>query len=377
MARLSEEVGEVAEEIRGNGEDGNLIKELSDVFIISTCLANQYCVNLDEEFANMGYCSNTNKLYDSIPECCDITESFLNVSVQLSKISRILNHYEGDKVRKKGESASRVSTEIAKLHVLLVSISKSLKGDLFEEVDQVLQKSLSRDKGRFGYFQDPTTSLTIQRFKKVAEKTSCIFSSRSKIWGSYSFIESMSLEENLEKNLKLLERFNRVAPFEGLDGFVIEAYGKGYGDTLENLSYTLKRVLKYLSDNDPAKAHCMNQNILKPDWRFSFGDQTFFITTFAPCYPEKHPRYSYNPFSTFIFLQPEFSFDHHGIHSGNAKRESIKEIIRKKFRENGSEYNIDLVRQPLEAYKYVKPINVDDAPVKWWEKEVVQSNVNM
>ncbi|KFZ32603.1 hypothetical protein JS44_00080 [Anoxybacillus flavithermus] len=70
-----------------------------------------------------------------------------------------------------------------------------------------------------------------------------------------------------------------------------------------------------------------------------------------------------------MLLQPEFSFDHNGIHAGNPKRELIKEKIRSKFRENGSEYNIDLVRQPLEVYKYVKPINIDDVPVRWWEEK--------
>nr|WP_253263345.1 YqcI/YcgG family protein [Anoxybacillus sp. EFIL] len=291
------------------------------------------------------------------------------MSIQASKISRILNHYEGDKTPKCGEDTCRVASEIAKLHVILVSISKSLKGNLFEEIERVLLKNLSRDKGRFGHSQDPTTSSSIQRFKKVAEKTNCIFSSRAKIWGSYNFVEDLSLEENLENNLKLLKRFNRVAPCEGLDGFVIEVYGKEYGDRLDNLSKTLRRVLTYLSDKDPAKIHCMNQNILRSDWRFSFGGQTFFVTTFAPCYPKKHPRYSHNPFSTFVLLQPEFSFDHNGIHAGNPKRELIKEKIRSKFRENGSEYNIDLVRQPLEVYKYVKPINIDDVPVRWWEEK--------
>ncbi len=68
-----------------NGVGSTLIKELSDVFIISTCLANQYCANLDEELINIGYSRNIHELYDSTSEYHDITEAFLDMSIQASK----------------------------------------------------------------------------------------------------------------------------------------------------------------------------------------------------------------------------------------------------------------------------------------------------
>ena len=38
------------------------------------------------------------------------------------------------------------------------------------------------------------------------------------------------------------------------------------------------------------------------------GDEAFFVTTFAQCYPSSHPRYSYGQQSLFILMQPEISF---------------------------------------------------------------------
>jgi FPC/CPF motif-containing protein YcgG len=42
----------------------------------------------------------------------------------------------------------------------------------------------------------------------------------------------------------------------------------------------------------------------KLGWRFLFCDEPFFITTFAPCYPAHHSRYSYGEPSTWILFQP-------------------------------------------------------------------------
>jgi NTP pyrophosphatase (non-canonical NTP hydrolase) len=331
LVRVVEEIGEFGDLLYNFEEDkkNSLSNELSDVFIISTCLANQYCANMNDKMVKLGYTGNVDSLYDSIPKSSSYVNSFLELTIQAAKIARILNYYEGDKNK---ESITSIAGEIAKLQIIIVEIAKFFDIELFSEVKVVLEKNLKRDKGRFGTFEDPTTSESLKRFGNIVRSTDCIFATRAKIWGSFDYNQSMSIEENMSRNIGLLERFNKVAFYEGLDGFVIEVLGDD-GDTLINLSDTVRRVLKYFSDNDPSGIHCMDQDKLRPDWRFSFGGKTFFITTFAPCYPENHPRHSKNPSSVFIFLQPEFSFDHHGIHSGACRKTHLHaENVHKKVR---------------------------------------------
>lgn len=372
LARVMEEIGEVGELIHNNSSRGEINNELADVFIISTCLANQYCANLSLEYKKIGYSGNIIKLMEMIEVEDDILELYIKLVRQAGRLGRIVNHYDGDKRKKEGEENLILSKEIAELHIILFTMAKTLSIDIFESVTEVLVRNSKRDKGRFVTLYDPTTVSSLKRFENIVKSTHCIFATTAKIWSSPVFNQKFSIEENLKLSCEVLSRFNRCAEYEGLDGFVIEILGHEYGDSIQNLSKTVNKVLRYLSDNDPSAVNCMNENIIDPKWRFSFGGVTFFITTFAPCYPINHPRYSHNDGSTFIFLQPEFSFDHHGIHRENPKRESIKERVRENFKKNNSEYNVSLVQQNIEVYKYVKPIHKDEPPIAWWETRQLQ-----
>lgn len=372
LARVIEEVGEVGELIYQESSQNEYADELSDVFIITTCLANQYCADLNIEYKNLGYTGNIEKLRRMINPNKELISSFINLVNQTGKIARIINHYEGDKKKKEGEENSRLSTELARLHLILFEIAEIKGINIFERISLVLEKNLKRDKGRFDVLSDPTTNFSLKRFNNLVKKTDCIFATSAKVWSAPDFNSAWSIERNLEGTCEVLKRFNKCAESEGLDGLVIEIYGENHGKNISELSVTVNRVLRYLSDKDPTGIHCMEKNILDSKWRFSFGGQTFFITVFAPCYPVNHPRYSHNDNSTFIFLQPEFSFDHHGISSANVKRDAIKEKIRKKFKDNGSAYNVNLVKQNIEVYKYVKPLNIDDSPIEWWKAKQLQ-----
>jgi hypothetical protein len=101
-------------------------------------------------------------------------------------------------------------------------------------------------------------------------------------------------------------------------------------------------------------------------WRFRLFGVSYFITTFAPFYGMGHPRHSPLSGSSFLFFQPEVSFDHHGITASNPKRLVTKQTIRENFAAHGCPYPDDLVRQPIEALKYIKPLDPRGKPVFWW-----------
>ena len=138
---------------------------------------------------------------------------------------------------------------------------------------------------------------------------------------------------------------------------------------LEMLSKTVNHVLRFLAKHDPTGHDCFVADVVAEDWQFSFNGTRFFITTFAPFYGSGHSRFSARQDSAFIYFQPEYSFDHHGVFAGNPDRERLKERVRQAFANGGTEYSVILVKQPIEAYKYVKPLKVGDPPVEWWNAD--------
>jgi hypothetical protein len=57
----------------------------------------------------------------------------------------------------------------------------------------------------------------------------------------------------------------------------------------------------------------MEQDLESDLWRFTFCGEAMFVTTFAPCYGTDHARYGFGSKSTFIYLQPNYSFEHHNV----------------------------------------------------------------
>ena len=99
-----------------------------------------------------------------------------------------------------------------------------------------------------------------------------------------------------------------------LDGFIFELPGEEYGCDIFKLAEGVRCVLKHLSDNDPAKVHCMSKSyIASIGWSFEFNREPIFVTTFAPCYPSSHSRYAFGADNAFILMQPMYSFAIHDM----------------------------------------------------------------
>jgi hypothetical protein len=154
-----------------------------------------------------------------------------------------------------------------------------------------------------------------------------------------------------------------------LDGFVLRIPAAGFAADLGMLSRTFNRILQLLAKHDPTGRDCFETDVLEEDWQFSFNGTRFFITAFTPFYSKGHSRYSPSRDSAFVYFQPEYSFDHHNVCAGNPDRERLKEVIRREFANSGAAYNVTFVAQPIEAYKYVKPLKIGDFPVEWWNAD--------
>ncbi len=366
IARVLEELGELAELLASDTIDNDRVTaELADLFIITTCIADQYCVTANEYARAINGIEPNRQANGPI----SWSRAFLRLSERAGELGRLVNALEGDKCPKPGEKPSTIATETARVHATLIEMFHLVDRELVTSVSKVLDMNLKRDKARFKAHWDPTTALSLERFRPLMAKTLCPFAQQAKIWGAPDYDEHEDVETNVSRIAAVLARFCRVARSEELDGFVIRLTSLAHIRQIHSLSDVFHRILASLGRQNKVNGlqNPMDDEILTKEWRFTFSNVSFFITVFAPFYRGDHPRFSWCSKSAFIFLQPEFSFDAHGIHSHNPKREMIKIGIREEFSRSTIGYSSKLVEQPMEALKYIKPLDLDAPPVKWWK----------
>ncbi|XP_019635158.1 PREDICTED: uncharacterized protein LOC109478113 [Branchiostoma belcheri] len=223
---------------------------------------------------------------------------------------------------------------------------------------------------------DAGSCSSLQNFTSVKEGTECVFARAARLWGSADWVDRLSLEENIRRSLPMFIKFCALQFHLGLDGFLFELPAKDFGNSPEDLGNGVRRLLKVLSDVDPAGVHCMDKSyVSKRGWCFEFDRCTFFVTTFAPCYPETHSRFNFNSENSFVLLQPEESFLRHDIgadtpHTDWENPRTARDQIRAAYRRAGRPYVIrDTVIYPP-VHDIVKPLGGATAPgdvVAWWE----------
>lgn len=162
-----------------------------------------------------------------------------------------------------------------------------------------------------------------------------------------------------------------------LDGFVFELPGNEYGHDIHKFAEGVRRVLKHLSDKDPAKVHCMNKSyVANIGWFFEFNKEPIFVTTFAPCYPSIHSRYAFGADNAFILLQPMYSFAIHDVGKDTPltnwdNPKTVRDKIRVAFKENGQPYYVrNTVYYPM-AHDIVKPLveGPEYDVIEWWKSD--------
>ncbi|XP_013402725.1 uncharacterized protein LOC106168264 [Lingula anatina] len=212
---------------------------------------------------------------------------------------------------------------------------------------------------------------SLANFETLKMNTECIFAKKARLWGSPKWNYDLSIEHNIYQSVPTFLKFTCLCEPLGLDGFVYELPGD-YGKDVQTFGQAVRRVLTTISDHDPSGVHCMKQSfIAKRGWVFQFNKITFFVTTFAPCYPDNHSRYAFDSDHAYILLQPEISFAQHDLPSdtpvtnwGNPK--TVRDRIRVAFRDAGREYKIrDTIYFPT-VLEIVKPIESNGPDVKWW-----------
>ena len=177
------------------------------------------------------------------------------------------------------------------------------------------------------------------------------------------------------RSIPALIKFIAVGKFLHLDGFVFKLPGEEFGQDVHSFGEGVRRVLKCISDCDPIGFHCMNKSYVgQVGWSFELNGEPIFVTTFAPCYPENHSRFSFGSRNAFVLLQPMYSFAIHDIgddtpHTNWENPKTVRDKIRCAYRENNRGYHIRKTIMYPTAHDIVKPL--DDSGfgeiVEWWK----------
>eukprot|EP00736_Rhodelphis_marinus_P009784 Rmarinus@m.16514 len=246
---------------------------------------------------------------------------------------------------------------------------------------------------RFALPFDPSSKNLecLQRFRAIQNNTECIFAKKAKLWAQGNWEGHLSLEDNLRRHaLPGLLRFTCKILSDakcGLDGFVVEARGREYWESIDTFGATVFRILLTIAENSPDGRNCMRRihrtrrsgppyDVSEMGWRFVFNGVVFFVTTFAPCYGSDHSRYCFTEReSCFVLLQPDSSFVMHDIGADTPRSAtnwenpvSMRDKIRCLFRKHGREYEIPESTRYAMADHVVKPMRRGGDVVRWWEQ---------
>jgi len=231
---------------------------------------------------------------------------------------------------------------------------------------------------------DPTTSEAVRRFEGVKKQTHCLFAAAAIVWGNNWVDDPLGgdfLEFNIARCLPRLFRFCLESRANAaLDAFVFEVRGEMYVKDIPTFARTVHRVLSAISAADPSGADCVRRRIDRRGWYFEFASESFFVTTFSPCYGPTHPRYQFgvHPDSCFVLFQPEISFLRHSLPPDKPRHETnwerpvdVRDRIRVNFQRHGRGYRIPETVSYPPAHFIVAPEDaLQDPPVEFWREPI-------
>jgi FPC/CPF motif-containing protein YcgG/NTP pyrophosphatase (non-canonical NTP hydrolase) len=360
VARILEELGEYAELISFAPDDSlsrsssnAIAEELADLWIITTCIANQFCITIPDSY---GPELDTGE----VPRA----EILGQLLAQAGMIARIVSYYDGPK--KPGSLRNWICLDepISLFQHHLRRLAELHSIDLDRTVDSKLDLIAIRDKGRFDDAFDPSTAASLESFQTVVNETACSFARNAHLWGAPAWNSAASIRENAAIIAPYLISFTKCAQYEGLDSFIIQAKGEFLSDDMPAISRSFNSLLHALVEIDPTENDCLETRVDRLGWQFVFNQVRIFITVFSSIYQQSSPRYCST--GTYIMLQPETSFDKCSIGRAYPQSAATKVKIRNEFARQGFDYPADLIDQRIEASLYILPREANDKDCEWW-----------
>lgn len=355
VARVLEELAELGEQLElPSAEDtlGRISDEFADLWIISTCLGNQFNVILDSK-------KYARRNSDEKPV------SFDRLVRDAGQIARVVNYYDGPKNPRTMVGFPTLGDAISTFQATLGTLASHHGVDLDAAVETKTAGVQIRDRDRFSVSYDPSTADSLHEFQIVRQSTPCLFSKVARLWGGPEWRGDLAIEHNVDLTIPFLACFAKAARPESLDGFVLRLPDGPDTCDMSALARYFARILTSLAARDPRPNDSFAQSVMQPGWQFSFHDTRLFVSVFSPLYMASHSRHSQR--GTFVMFQPETSFDAHQVGSKFPCSSKIKERIRRDFIRSGVTYPSDQIEEKLEPRIYVLPRWKGDPEVAWWQ----------
>jgi hypothetical protein len=340
------------------------VERLLEIFVTSVCVAEQYSVTLKNAYKDAGYKVEMESLIESLRSEGDIrfTDSLHDIRANTARVARVITFYELDRLPVDAIELPSLNKAIPVLHA---SIIRAFANSSFSFREAFRDKVTSAtDSHRFARYFDPGTAPCLEAFRTVQENTACPFAPPARLWGAPNYDATQSVRENLRNALTMLASFTRVAQREVLDGFVFAFPVQIFGGDTTDLSRLLKTFISFLMANDPMGPRTIARDeILSPDWHFSFAGEDFFVNVLSPHYGNDHTRYTHGVRDhIFIVLQPDASFH------ARIPKERFAET-RRNIREAFDNISQGYEHQNLEAHRFILPASHSDTAVAWYDAE--------
>jgi NTP pyrophosphatase (non-canonical NTP hydrolase) len=196
--RLAEEVAEVARSLTaGQPNRAELSDELSDVWIVLACLANQFHVRLPRPGGR------------TRPRA----DPMLDLMASVGDVSRAVNYYDGPKRPRTLDNWVPLRQSLDRTAELLADVARCYDVELGAAVRTKLSTSRRIDRGRFDTRSDPADSA-----RRLS--TAGIGIPDARVWVTPCWRDGRGDEANVHELRPLLLRFCRAAIAEGLQALV-------------------------------------------------------------------------------------------------------------------------------------------------------------
>jgi len=354
VTRVMEELGELSEETESAGAEGDtagIANELADLWIISTAVANLFNIEVEPFASRPGH---------------QPRRELGRLVQHAGRMARIVNYYDGPKTPRSFEGWATLASVIRDFQAEVYLLAHAYELSLDQAIDRKISRTVHLDRGRFSTGFNPSTSKTLEHFEQVRADSRCPFASTARLWGGPQWNTGKPIGYNVDTQMPYLITFAKAAVPEGLDGFVIEL-GSPARPTFQRLVKQFGQLLRLLAARDSRPNPSFQHPVEVPGWQFSLYGMPMFVSVFSALYPAHHPRHA--PRGTFVLLQPEESFDTHGIGGGRPRTEALKQQVRQRFAAAGQDYATEMIGRRLEACIYLLPQRLTDEPVRWWEND--------
>ncbi|MEU8957536.1 hypothetical protein AB0C93_24890 [Streptomyces sp. NPDC048518] len=199
-------------------------------------------------------------------------------------------------------------------------------------------------------------------FEEITQKTYCPFAKPSKM-GPGITIKTADVKSELKEHREAIAEFFRTAAELSRDGMILTFEDPSVGSTLDAL-VELTRCFYTTLDEMFVSVYIPDDPRPDERWYAMIEGELFFVVSFAPCYPETSPRYTYGDQRTYFLVQPCSTFER------QAKAIDRQRVgIQRAFAAVGKPYDARLANVPNDMFKAVMPIAPLDRHIAWWATE--------